>query len=278
MMNFTRKPIASPPIADPVPVASQVAAPTAKPSWLLSGEQRKAAMAEATAQHEMTRSLHGTLWQWPWRLKMGEQGQATFLDGELDGEGLLAGQSFWMHTRRLNNRWENFVCVAQFGREPCPICELGEKPSFVTVFTVIDHRPYQIQNGPKAGQVVQNQRKLFRAKANDLAVLQFQATALGGLAGVRFTIARIGSDEKKTSASGNQYTAVAAKVPLASLAQQYGEHGVPADYETEIPVLSAAQLIQLGAGKAPLGPGYAPSGGGGGGRAPFDVKAMADQI
>ena len=55
MMNFTRKPIASPPIADPVPVASQVAAPTAKPSWLLSGEQRKAAMAEATVASSFAR-------------------------------------------------------------------------------------------------------------------------------------------------------------------------------------------------------------------------------
>jgi hypothetical protein len=273
-ISFNKKPVADQTPAAPATPAIPPTAPAQppKPSWLLSGAERKAVMAQAEAQQEMQKSMQGTMWQWPWRLKMGEQGQATFLDGELDNEGLLSGQSFWMHTKRLNNRWENFVCVAQFGQEPCPICELAEKPAFVTVFTVIDHRPYTIQNGPKAGQVVQNQRKLFRAKANDLAVLQFQATALGGLAGVRFNIARIGSDEKKTSSVGNQFTAVAAKVPLASLAQQYAEHGVPADYETEIPVLSAAQLIQLGAGKAPFGPGY-PQGG-----ATFNVQAMADQI
>lgn len=44
--------------------------------------------------------------------------------------GLPAGSSLWQHTKRI-------VCVAQFGHEPCPICEAGEKPAFATILTAI---------------------------------------------------------------------------------------------------------------------------------------------
>jgi hypothetical protein len=242
------------------------------PSWMLRGQDVQKAYAEDAAKAEAAKAQAGKMY--PFRMKEGEVGRVTFLDGNLGADGLMDVLAFYQHTVKLDGKWQSFVCVGgghgDHGSEPCPICESGNNPSLVSVFTVIDHRPYTIQNGKNKGQVVVNQRKLFLAKKTTLAKLQLKANMYGGLAGVTMQIARIDDGTGKTPGVGTDFDFIE-KQDLATLAQKYGaEHAQVADYSKEIVYLDAAKLLALGLGKAPAGPGYAPSG--------FNSQKMAEQI
>lgn len=252
----------------PTPVTPT--ANTATPSWMLRGKAAHEAYARDAAEQEVRREAQRRLHRF--RIDVNEPARITFLDGALDEDGLLAVPSLYEHAVQLAGRWATFVCVGG-GPEPCPICDSGRPPALVAAFTVIDHRPYTIRRGPRAGTVVVDQRKLFVAKKGTLARLQLKASTLGseGLAGATLAVTRLDSGDGLSPGVGTEFDVVE-RTPLDVLAERYGAEGVPANYEQEFPYLPASRLIALGLGRAPVAPAY--------GIAPrtYDVARLAERM
>lgn len=197
-------------------------------------------------------------------MNQGEERKITFLDGELDDNGLLDILSYKEHGLKVNGRFTQFVCLEDI-TGVCPICESGDRASLVGVFTVIDHTPYQIQKGEKAGQVVKDQRKLFVAKRGTLKILQKTAQKRDGLAGCTFDVNRTGD---KSPQVGDMFEFIE-KRSLPELVKAYGEAAQPADYQKEVPYHPAEELIKLGIGTKPHMIGN---------EAPVDTSTIQDQL
>jgi hypothetical protein len=211
-------------------------------SFMKKGTAAKEAMAAEEAKAELARADRDKLWRF--MMKQGEDRKITFLDGELDADKMLDVNMYFEHTIQVNGRWENFVCTADVDpSQECPICARGDnKHALVGALTIIDHTPYTIAKGANAGKVIENQKKLFVAKKGTLALLTKIAVKRGGLTGCTFDASRNG--EMNT---------------LAQIMATYGldEEGVThANYEHEITYRTPEELIALGVGKAPSGPGY----------------------
>ncbi len=253
-------------------VPTNTAAAAATPSWMMRGKAAHDAYAREAAEQEVRREAQRRLHRF--RIDVNEPARITFLDGALDEDGLLAVPSLYEHSVQLAGRWATFVCVGG-GAEPCPICDSGRPPALVAAFTVIDHRPYTIRRGPRAGTVVVDQRKLFVAKKGTLARLQVKATALKGIDGVTMAVTRLDTGDGLSPGVGTEFDVVE-RTPLDVLAEKYAADGVPAvpaDYEQEFPYLPASRLRALGLGRAPAAsPAY--------GIAPrtFDVAALAERM
>ena len=248
-----------------------VSAPTnPTPTWMMRGKAAHEAYARDAAEQEVRREAQRRLHRF--RIDVNEPARITFLDGALDEDGLLAVPSLYEHSVQLAGRWATFVCVGG-GPEACPICDSGRPPALVAAFTVIDHRPYTIRRGPRAGTVVVDQRKLFVAKKGTLARLQLKASTLGseGLAGATLAVTRLDSGDGLSPGVGTEFDVVE-RTPLDVLAERYGAEGVPANYEQEFPYLPASRLIALGLGRAPVAPAY--------GIAPrtYDVARLAERM
>lgn len=239
------------------------------PSWMLRGKAAHEAYARDAAEQEVRREAQRRLHRF--RIDVNEPARITFLDGALDEDGLLAVPSLYEHAVQLAGRWATFVCVGG-GADPCPICDSGRPPALVAAFTVIDHRPYTIRRGPRAGTVVVDQRKLFVAKKGTLARLQLKASTLGseGLAGATLAVTRLDSGDGLSPGVGTEFEFLD-RTPLDVLAERYGAEGVPADYEQEFPYLPASRLIALGLGRAPAAaPAFAPR--------TYDVARLAERM
>lgn len=223
-------------------------------SFFKKGAEAKAALQKEEAEAELRKQEAGNMWRF-W-MPAGEDRQITFLDGDLDDEGMLDIQMFYEHTTRVNGQWKNFVCTAEADQsQPCPICESGDRPSLVGVMTVIDHTPHKIKKGANAGKTIQNQRKLFVAKQGTLRILTKLAQKRGGLAGCTFDVSRTGDDEANV---GNQFDFCEKFDSYEEIGDKFGlklEEVQPADYDKEIVYRSPEDLIELGVGKAIGGPG-----------------------
>jgi hypothetical protein len=255
-LNFAKK-------TAPKPVEDEAPAPKAKsaaPKGNGMGFMKKGAAAKEAYQHEeakaeAAKAEQGKLWRF-WMPDDGEDRKITFLDGDVDSDGMLDIPMFYEHTIKLNGEFKQFVCTEKNGddnAEPCPICAKNEKefnPALVGVMTVIDHTPHKIKSGPNAGKVIKNTRKLFVAKKNSIKLLTKLAIKRGGLAGCTFDVSRSGD---KSPGVGNQFDFVEKFDDLSSIMEQYGlkeEEVMPANYEDEIPYRTADELVALGAGKA----------------------------
>ena len=227
--------------------------------FLKKGAAAKEALQKEEAQAELRKQEQGRLWRF--RMPEGEERKITFLDGDIDDDGMLDINMFYEHTIRVNGTWENFVCTADTDTsQPCPICEAGNTPSLVGVMTVIDHSEHKIKKGPNAGKTITNQRKLFVAKQGTLKLLTKQAVKRGGLAGCTFEVSRLGD---KDPAVGNQFDFVHKFESYEEIAEELGlkiEDVQPANYEEEIRYRSPEELIELGVGKALQGPGLSNKG------------------
>lgn len=265
-LNFIKKPAASTPAAAPKPAVTfgtKTAAPavaTKKPapsipgataSWMMKGARAKEAVVKAEAKAEMDKEARNKLW--PFWMPVDNERTITFLDGELDSDGMLDIPMYNQHRIKVNGDWESFVCVAE--NEVCPGCESGDsKASLVGVLTVLDHTPYTIKSGPNAGKTIANSRKLFIATRQTLKLLAKQAKSVGGLTGATFEVNRTGDKEPGV---GNQFI-FQEKHDIDDIAiacQLKPEECAPADYTQEITYRTAAQLAELGWVKAIHGVG-----------------------
>lgn len=166
----------------------------------------------------------------------------TFIDGHIDEDGSLEGPMWYEHTIPHAGGWENVVCIN--GSEPCPLCEAGDKADLMMGLTVIDHTPYTIKKGPKAGEIRKDQVKPYVIKRTARSKLQHLASKLGGLAGVQFSVAR--SDDKSPN-TGDMFVNTGKKT-IGELIAQYGEEVKPINYADELIVHSRKEMLDLGFG------------------------------
>lgn len=220
-------------------------------TFLKKGSAAHESLAQADAQTEAKKEAagHGVH---RFYLPKDKQTVITFLDGDLDGEGLLQAVAWWEHQCQLNGDWKNwFPCLADAGQEPCPICESGDnKPSWVAALTIIDHSEW---TSKKSGQVFKNERKLFVCKRDTFRTLQHLATKRGGLRGCTFDVARNG---EKSENVGNLFDFTEKHKNLDEYLVGLGvppEARVPHDYEDGVTIkpYSAEELRKLGFGHSP---------------------------
>jgi len=147
-------------------------------------------------------------------MKEKEEARITFIDGDLQEDGPHAGHldqyRYYEHNLFLNGQWNNFfVCPERTNPdsgEKCPICESGDKPAFVALFTVIDHR--QFTSSKDKTKVYKDTKKLLVAKPQTYELLTKHAIKRGGLTGCTFDASRIGD---KSASVGSMFDFVEKK-------------------------------------------------------------------
>lgn len=239
-------------------------------SWMKKGEASAQLAKQQEAEAEKAKSEQGKMFRF-W-LKDKESAQITFVDGALSADGFLLPPRFWEHNLNLNGTWNNYyVCPDKSdpqGGHKCPICEGGDKPSLISLFTIIDHRTFPGKNDKK----YVNTRKLLAVKPITFELLNKAALKRGGLAGCTFEVSRIGD---KAASVGSVFDFEKKEEDLDVLRQKYtitvkddkGNEVVktnfePADYEQEIVYRTEEELRNLGFGKPPSMSGMGGSTGG----------------
>jgi hypothetical protein len=215
-------------------------------SFLKKGKAAHAALEKAEAQAEAAAKNRA------FRFWLPDKGQTsiTFLDGDLDADGMLDIPMYYEHQVFMNGHYRNwFACVAE--DEPCPICEGGDTPMLVGCLTVIDHSEFK----DKQGKVRKDEKRLFVAKRKTIQQLQLIAAKRGGLTGCLFDVARTGDKEANV---GNMFD-FTEKVAPAQLKKKYKENAEPFEYEEVIPHPSAKELRALGFGTTGVGGEQPPS-------------------
>lgn len=231
-----KKTTISPPKAAATPAPSAVA----KPAFLKTGKQSQEAFAK-----EETKAAAAKDRPFRFFLKNGVSTSITFLDGDLDQDGVLTLPVFYEHFVKIAGKPHNFVCTQD--EEPCPICEGGDSPAFVGALTVIDHTVFTDKDGKER----KDQIRLFVPKRTSMKLLQKLAEKRGGLRGCRFDVSRTG---EKEASVGNVFDFTEKLLP-AQIAKMYGEKAVPLEYTKALVYLSAKELRKLGFGTAntPIG-------------------------
>jgi len=210
--------------------------------FLMTGAKAQAAIKQEEAQAAQRMAEGDKLWRFyiP-TTELNEERTITFLDGDLDEDGMLSCPTWYEHTVQLNGRWQNLICVSH--EEPCPMCENGDNRTIMAGFTIIDHTPYTIKKGKNAGDTIENSRKLFVPTRTTLGVLQTYAAKRGGLKGWTVSITRT---KDKSPRVGDVFDFLEHRTPEA-LTEKYGEELiVPADYNKELTYYNRAELIELG--------------------------------
>lgn len=187
---------------------------------------------------------------WRFYLKEGTEARITFVDGNLDKNGLLDAVTLREHTiKNVGSFPSFFVCVGE--SEPCPLCMDGHKTALVSALTVIDHRKYVSKSG---NVTLPYMKKLFIYTPTTRKLLQSIAAKRGGLAGATFDVTR--AEDNRSPRVGSMFDFVDKK-EVPELRKQFtfkNEDGklktlfTPADYEKEMPWISADELHKLGFG------------------------------
>lgn len=217
------------------------------PNFLKSGKEKKALMKAEKRKEQMREEQRDKLWRF--RIpedQIDEEFEITFLDGNLDSEGLIESPVYYEHSVKYNGKWVNFVSCKE--DEEDPLEEQGQEPYLAQAFTVINHTPYEASNG----KVYKNRKMLLVAKRNSMKQLQKIATKRGGLAGCTFEVSR---SNNKAAAIGDMYNFVE-KISDEKLRKKLIKAGVkkkevdelmaPANYRKELTYYSAKQLQKMG--------------------------------
>ena len=219
--------IASPVAPDAEPV------PSPAPSWLRHGNEAQEAIAQQAAKADAVKNAIAQgkpLFTPRFWLSDGDSATIVFLDGDRIKSGKYAGNlnycSSWEHTHKLagSHRYNEFVCCEE-RNEDCPLCNAGDKPSLVSFFTVIDCRKIPT----KDGGFRENEKKLFCAKRQTLALLEKIAVKRGDLSGCVFEAHRIGDKAARVGSTFDFQTRLTGE----QLVEHFGDVK-PFDYETAI--------------------------------------------
>ena len=225
-------------------------------TFLKTGAASAQLAKKAAAEAEQKRGEQGKLFRF-W-MKEKEEAQITFVDGELAKDGPLAGMPdpprYYEHNLFLNGTWNNFfVCPEKTNpdaNDKCPLCESGDRPALVALFTIIDHR--SIPSTKDKAKVYKDTKKLLVAKSQTYELLTKHAIKRKGLAGCTFDASRVGD---KSASVGSMFDFVE-KRDIEELKKLYVIEKIdpktntktkvtnftPADYEKEIVYKTGDQL------------------------------------
>lgn len=194
---------------------------------------RKAAEKKQRQDEEYERKKNTP---YDFRLKPGDEAEVIVLDSE---------EPFFvtMHKFKHNGRWIDEVCIADTGQR-CPLCaHTGKDGSYTMYLTVLDRRPYKIQNGPNAGKVIKASRKLLPVKGRNLPKFERQYRKFDDRPnkwrGLRITCRR---DGEKEAAIGEDLEF--GGIVKESILAKFKENAVPANYEDIFRVPSAEEMIK----------------------------------
>jgi hypothetical protein len=213
-------------------------------TFLKTGAESAKLAQRAAAEAEQRKLEQGKMYRF-W-MKEKEEARITFVDGDLNSEGHLVPPRYYEHNLNLNGTWNNFfLCPEKTNpdsNDSCPICESGDRPSLVALFTVIDHR--QIQSTKDKSKVWKDQKKLLVAKTQTYEMLNKHAMKRGGLAGCTFDASRVGD---KSASVGSMFEFVEKhdieelkkvyqieKVDPKTNAKVKATNFTPANYDAEI--------------------------------------------
>jgi len=227
----------------------------ANSNFLMRGNKAKDAVREDEAQAEIRKAEAGKMFRF-W-IKEGEEKQITFLDGDIDSDGMLDINFYYEHMIKIAGNWRTFVDTSEVDQtQPCPLTEAGSRPYLAGAMTIIDHSPYTIKSGDNAGKTIQHIRKLFIAKRQTIQQLTNLAKKRGGLTGCTFDVTRIG---KNSASVGSQFDFQHKFNNAQEIAEACGlqlDEVQPANYSEEITYHSPEELIEMGIGKSPSGVGF----------------------
>ena len=146
-------------------------------SWFKTGEEGIKEKKRLDKEAELRKEKYvPRFW-----LKKGEKARVIFLDDE----------GFYCHVHQLNigGSWDNYItCTNEF--KPCPLCEDGNRPTFVGHYSIIDLREYT----KKDGTVVKYSKRIFPAKSSVIQRLYDLKKKYGTLVGRMFEITRYDND------------------------------------------------------------------------------------
>lgn len=181
-------------------------------------------------------------------LKEREEALVTFVG---DDKGFF----IWEHNLKINGKWGNFVtCTKEW--KPCPVCEAGHKPTYTAYYTVIDHREFELKQGPNAGKKIKNRKLLYPAKGSTMTVLSDLKKSIKTVSGKTFLVKRLSSEDPNC---GRDFTAkgtlnAAQWKALASAAKQTeAELKSDIEYKKILSPMSDEELAALGFGSTVLG-------------------------
>jgi hypothetical protein len=102
--------------------------------------------------------------------------------------------------------WMNWATCP--GEETCPLCKIGDRPTYVGVWAIVDRTQYK----DRKGQVHKDELRLFVAKPKVMGKLSRRSETLRttkgrkeGLAGLVFDVAR---GDEKTASTGDDFELV----------------------------------------------------------------------
>lgn len=104
----------------------------------------------------------------------------------LDDEGF----SFWEHTMNIPGQgWKQLTCLRP--NPGCPMCAMGDRPYYVTLFSVVDTKEYK----DRQGNVHKNKKKIHALKTEAAGKLFKLKEQCGGLKGRGILTSRGASTE-----------------------------------------------------------------------------------
>lgn len=225
-------------------------------SWMMKDEASAKAAEQEKAAAEQRKKEQGKAFKW-W-LNKGEEGKLVFVDGNLNKNGILTPPRFFQHSYifLLGQRLD-VVCpklTAPHLKDTCPLCEVKDRASLVSLFTVVDQRPY---TNKETGKVIPFTRKLFAAKQTTFEQLNKIAVLQGGLAGAEFMVSRVA---EKAAAVGDNFYPLGKKNAqewsekfTVSFKTKEGDQKTvnlfqPLDYDKEIVYRTGDELRKMGFG------------------------------
>ncbi len=232
----------------PKPKEEGTSAPAAdaapRPSFMQRGKVAQEELARAGKRAKERAEKAGSTWRF-YIPKEGGERRLTFLDGNLDEEGVLDIPMFYEHGY-LNHGTDKIDVRCTRQNEPCPLCD-SDDPDYVGVLTIIEWTEWEDRD-----KVKHNYRKrLFVAKYMTLQKLQQKATKYGGLAGATFDVIRTGPRDARV---GSDFDYVG-KHELDVIGKELTkpEHAQPCDYdqEPELVYRTADELVDMGLCKKP---------------------------
>jgi len=177
--------------------------------------------------------------------KFDEDIRITFLDGDLDDDGILDGPTFYEHNIKINNRWTQFVSCCD--DEPDPLQEAGQEPYPAQAFTIVDHTGFV----DREGKEWKNIKRLFIAKRTTQKKLQKLASKRKGLKGCTFDVSRSG-DKEPNVGSNFEFVKKRSIKDLKLLLLKAGVKKdevealcTPANYEEELTHYTAKQIRKM---------------------------------
>jgi len=111
----------------------------------------------------------------------------------LDSTGFFLSE----HQLYLDGSWQNWAtCLKDIAEDGiCPLCEAGHNPSYICVFTIIDHTKFTTKKGVK----VKASKRLLVLKSNARnKMLKQKERRDGELSGCKFEVTRYTKKEAST--------------------------------------------------------------------------------